>query len=1624
MRSLLRITESDAVSLPSLNSLYFNTQQGEKMSQYAVLHITKYKELGGIGAHIDRLHVPENANPEKVGFNENLVEYRDATLLDILGDTIDKEKTYLNHLHNTKPTQSLSQDVWKRIKEGHTVTNKSGKIETIRKDAVLALGIILTGSPERMEEIEADKKLFKAWKKANYDFACKLFTKENIVRFTLHIDEKTPHFHCVVVPINKEGRLSARSFINGSRQLRRIQDQYADAMASFGLERGIYAELTHSVHVKPSVYARKINQDNKESEVVSDKITWRNAANLSTVKQEVSQQFKELNVLVAEHADKARREEVTNKSLIDKHQVKAFEKALEQSAGRSYDWIKTNIEMIPFLTQELGWTIDKSKGQGSYVKLKHPVHGKIFARTEPLAKTGHWVFSRENGGGGTLINLLEDAGWDASRIRSLASGEYIFSPVDTALYTPPVKKQYIEEDPFKQTQKAQKYLDTVANVTKHPLLEDRAIEIKTYQNLEGLKVSGQTAAFALYKDFDNVGKARLCSTIRYYKDRFGSHEKRFQAELPRGLSILKEKGLDVQNATRIVITESPVDALSYRQLVLKGEKGWKTVKADAFGTPGEADLDKTVLISTCGNLIDGIKNELEQLFELAAQNNQLVALALDNDAAGIHMRETLACMLENAGCNYLIEVPKYGKDWNEILMQGSIQLIEADAAVIKEIAQDQWELFEESAYATSLLNAIGIEESTYHAFQPHTKVSEKAMVMALYGNGTSSNEIIDTWTLQGDSAKGKKFETSIHAAATPALFVLQGDLAKADQIVLVASPIDALVHYQNQDHKDGNTAYLYAHANTKAQLEGILIDFVRQANVANVVLTANSKNSHLLKDMEEVLQQQELAYTHTLVEVREPQRQLAASKSWQVFEEKPYAGSLLQQLGIEKTTSDAFKDTIKADEKTIMVALREKNNQNKEDVQATWSLQWDRERGIRVHAQKSPILSVLKGDVTQAKQVVLVVSPMDALVHYQTQAHNDDTCYIHVDASSKEAAQEPLQQFKKFARQHDVNISIARYGHENAYLAKRVQYLLKEDHIKAYTHRMKKEIPLVPFLTEQIGWIVDTQASDDQKAILTHSVSGEQINVPLQAKPSGEWVYTDAKGEEGNIVDVMLDQKWSWQQIIAFASSKFLPPIEVIDESRIEANYSILTTRDIEKETFEHLSGIKANLKEAVFDLYKDFDSITGEASLCSHITYAKDKDGNNSRYADKGMPRGISVVQEQGQTLKEANTLIVTNTPIDALSYRQLSAREDFSWKHVRKATQQATAIDKGQQKTAYLSTSGYITTSMYEDFKQVAKLAKQDRKTVVVAFNADADGKSMARSLAYILKNEEVAYRVEVPTEGESWNEVLTQKRDPHHIADNNHINLKQWAALEKNPYEESILERLGIDKNTYEAFNKNLKVNEEFVMMALEEPNKAEIAGIWSIRVDPVKGIQEHIDLANMPCVAVIKGDLQKAQQIMLVASPLDALINYNREMSTIKEMQALNRPEQVALAKERLAKIENTAYVYVEARLEQKIEAPLTELLKLARAENKELVIASGKGAEKLLQVIEPMLQKQNYKYTKEKIELPAVGQKLTAGLGSGVELFGALASMNRNSQHEDEDEEEEDKNKKNRIRRGF
>ena len=205
---------------------------------FAVYHTSKGKGSGGgLGNHIDRIkgkeHTYKNADLSKTHANKEYIE---------------KYKTI-----------ALPQAVKKRLNEGYNAKRK------IRTDAVKYITHIFSGSHKEMIEIFKDKKKTKEWLQKNYDFACKEFGKENILRFTLHLDEKTPHIHCITVPLTKDGRLSAKEVIGNRKDLEQRQDRYAELMKPLGLERGI--KNTGRKHETAKEYRKRLENNNELSDL-------------------------------------------------------------------------------------------------------------------------------------------------------------------------------------------------------------------------------------------------------------------------------------------------------------------------------------------------------------------------------------------------------------------------------------------------------------------------------------------------------------------------------------------------------------------------------------------------------------------------------------------------------------------------------------------------------------------------------------------------------------------------------------------------------------------------------------------------------------------------------------------------------------------------------------------------------------------------------------------------------------------------------------------------------------------------------------------------------------------------------------------------------------------------------------------------------------------------------------------------------------------------------------------------------------------------------------------------------------------------------------------------------------
>lgn len=232
------------------------------MEQYAVAHVSKGKGASnGLRAHIERETTPENADPSR---------------------------SALNRIEDHGQNKSLSA-------RADAVIQAAGVTRKVQADAVKYCPVILSGSPERMAEIEAAGQL-DSWYSENKRFMEERYGKSNIISFALHRDEKTPHIHCVVVPVirdqdksgNTRARLSARDLFNPDK-LKALQTDYAQQMGCFGLERG--KEGSRAKHTTVQQFYKQLPDLIKTKE-----------AELQAKKEAVNKEALELVALKAQYA--------------------------------------------------------------------------------------------------------------------------------------------------------------------------------------------------------------------------------------------------------------------------------------------------------------------------------------------------------------------------------------------------------------------------------------------------------------------------------------------------------------------------------------------------------------------------------------------------------------------------------------------------------------------------------------------------------------------------------------------------------------------------------------------------------------------------------------------------------------------------------------------------------------------------------------------------------------------------------------------------------------------------------------------------------------------------------------------------------------------------------------------------------------------------------------------------------------------------------------------------------------------------------------------------------------------------------------------------------------------------
>lgn len=112
--------------------------------------------------------------------------------------------------------------------------------DKVRKNAVHCVEFVVSGSPEHLAKMNRMEQINFFEDATNY-IAKKMGGLDNVIHAQVHFDELTPHLTLFVVPIDEKGKLNARKFIGGSKNVMRdMQTEIAEKVGKkYGFERGI-----------------------------------------------------------------------------------------------------------------------------------------------------------------------------------------------------------------------------------------------------------------------------------------------------------------------------------------------------------------------------------------------------------------------------------------------------------------------------------------------------------------------------------------------------------------------------------------------------------------------------------------------------------------------------------------------------------------------------------------------------------------------------------------------------------------------------------------------------------------------------------------------------------------------------------------------------------------------------------------------------------------------------------------------------------------------------------------------------------------------------------------------------------------------------------------------------------------------------------------------------------------------------------------------------------------------------------------------------------------------------------------------------------------------------------------
>ena len=180
--------------------------------------------------------------------------------------------------HNFRERETPNADQERTPENAHLVAGSTdqamGKLRELlpekrRKDAVVAVEYVCTASPEWWKKSTTEQQ--SAFFQRSIDWLADKYGRDRVVTATIHRDETSPHLAAYVVPLTKDGRLSAKEFIGNRTQMSADQTSFAARVADLGLERGI--EGSKAKHQTIKDFYAQLEKPIKEVTINQDSVS-------------------------------------------------------------------------------------------------------------------------------------------------------------------------------------------------------------------------------------------------------------------------------------------------------------------------------------------------------------------------------------------------------------------------------------------------------------------------------------------------------------------------------------------------------------------------------------------------------------------------------------------------------------------------------------------------------------------------------------------------------------------------------------------------------------------------------------------------------------------------------------------------------------------------------------------------------------------------------------------------------------------------------------------------------------------------------------------------------------------------------------------------------------------------------------------------------------------------------------------------------------------------------------------------------------------------------------------------------------------------------------------------------